>query len=143
MISNQSLELAASDRYEHWRDHRLRHPFEGGHLADSLRFYRNSDLEAWAHCVMEDDVVGAAELGARLADEGHQVWLTRDLETARAWVRERRVGDERAGLIASGQARRLAAEGLFVDHKPSIAQWIAFSISICAGIAEPSHSRLL
>ena len=43
---------------------------------------------------------------------------------ARSWARERRVGDERTGLIASGQARRLAAEGLFVDQKPSIAQWM-------------------
>jgi hypothetical protein len=31
---------------------------------------------------------------------------------------------ERVGLIASGQARRLAAEGLFVDLKPDIANWM-------------------
>ena len=73
---------------------------------------------------MEDDRSGARELSARLAAEGHQVWLTRDLEAARSWARECRVGDERAGLIASGQARRLAAEGLFVDQKPSIAEWM-------------------
>lgn len=52
------------------------------------------------------------------------MWLTRDLAAAREWVRHHRVGDERAGLIASGQARRLAAEGLFVDQKPSIAHWM-------------------
>ena len=52
------------------------------------------------------------------------MWLTRDLTAAREWVRHYRVGEERAGLIASGQARRLAAEGLFVDQKPSIAQWM-------------------
>lgn len=39
-------------------------------------------------------------------------------------MRERRAGQERAGIIASGQARRLAAEGLFVDHKPDIAGWM-------------------
>ena len=73
---------------------------------------------------MENDQAGALEISERLAGEGHQVWLTRDLETAREWARRHRVGDERAGLIASGQARRLAAEGLFVDQKPSIAHWM-------------------
>ena len=43
---------------------------------------------------------------------------------ARQWVRVRRVGQERAGIIASGQARRLAAEGLFVDFKPDITAWM-------------------
>ena len=60
----------------------------------------------------------------RLATEGNQFLLSRDLEAGRSVARGRRVGDGRAGLIASGQARRLAAEGLFVDLKPSIAQWM-------------------
>ena len=73
---------------------------------------------------MEDDHAGARERAEHLAGEGHHVWLTRKLEAARSWARARRLGDERAGLIASGQARRLAAEGLFVGQKPSIAQWM-------------------
>ena len=31
---------------------------------------------------------------------------------------------QRTGLIASGQGKRLAAEGLFVDYKPDIATWM-------------------
>ena len=123
-VSESSLKLAEFDNPDYWSEHRLRLPFQSGHLSHSLRFYRNRDLEAWAHCVVEDEVEEAAALGIRLANEGHQVWLTRDLESARAWAREHRVGDEHAGLIASGQARRLAAEGLFVGLKPSIAQWM-------------------
>jgi hypothetical protein len=46
------------------------------------------------------------------------------LEAARNWVRSCRIGEDRGGVIASGQARRLAAEGLFVDLKPSIADWM-------------------
>jgi hypothetical protein len=123
-ISDTSLELAEFENPGYWRDHVLRLPLEAGHLSHSLRFYRNRDLEAWAHSVMEDEIDEAVLLGNRLENEGHQVWLTRDLKSARDWAREQRVGDERAGLIASGQGRRLAAEGLFVDLKPSIAQWM-------------------
>lgn len=123
-ISDVSLELAEFSEAEHWSRHPARIQLETGHLAHSLRFYRNRDVEAWAHCLMENDKAEAFALSKRLAGEGHQVWLTRDLSVARKWARDHRVGDERAGLIASGQGRRLAAEGLFVDQKPSIAHWM-------------------
>jgi hypothetical protein len=123
-VSDQSLDLAELVGEAHWRTHPRRIGLNAGHLSHSLRFYRNKEVEEWVHCVMTDDQAGALALSDRLAVEGHQVWLTRDIEVARRWARKRRVGDERAGLIASGQARRLAAEGLFVDQKPSIAQWM-------------------
>jgi hypothetical protein len=123
-ISEISLDLAEFNDAEHWRNHPSRIKVSGGHLSHSLRFYRNRDVESWVHCVMEGDQAGALALSESLAEEGHQVWLTRELEVARSWARSHRVGDERAGLIASGQGRRLAAEGLFVDQKPSIAHWM-------------------
>jgi len=89
-----------------------------------MRYYRNGDLELWADLTLNGKVEDAARLALKLDDQGDTVWLTRSLATARQWVRERRVGQERAGLIASGQARRLAAEGLFVDLKPDIASWM-------------------
>ena len=39
-------------------------------------------------------------------------------------VRLKLIRRSRAGIVASGQAKRLAAEGLFVDFKPDIATWI-------------------
>lgn len=123
-ISDQSLEHTDLGDPARWRGHSLRIALESGHLSQSLRFYRNSGVEAWVSRVMSDDRAEAFKLGSRLAAEGHHAWVTRDLQLARAWARSRRVGEERAGLIASGQARRLAAEGLFVDQKPDIAQWM-------------------
>jgi hypothetical protein len=89
-----------------------------------MRFYRNGDLERWADHVLNNRADAAAKLALELENRGDTVWITRSLATARQWVRERRVGQERAGIIASGQARRLAAEGLFVDLKPDIAAWM-------------------
>ena len=59
-----------------------------------------------------------------LAENKNTIWLTRSLESARKWAKFRTVGGQRSGLIASSQARRLAAEGLFVDYKPDIATWM-------------------
>lgn len=123
-VANSTLELAEFKDEARWRDHSLRLGMAVGHLHQSLRFYRNGKLEAWVHCLMKNDKAGARAIGSRLAEEGHQVWLTRDLDVARSWVRSHRVGEERAGIIASGQARRLAADGLYVDQKPSIAHWM-------------------
>lgn len=123
-ISDESLKLSEFEDPDHWSEHPLRRPLQSGHLSHSLRFYRNREIETWAHCVVEDEPEKAASLASVLAKEGHQVWLTRDIDAARAWAHDHRIGEERAGLIASGQGRRLAAEGLFVDLKPSIAQWM-------------------
>jgi hypothetical protein len=59
-----------------------------------------------------------------MESHGNTVWATRSLENAKRWARSQTVGNQRSGLIASGQARRLAAEGLFVDYKPDIASWM-------------------
>lgn len=97
---------------------------QNGHLPHSLRYYRNGGIERWAEHVLANDPSSAVPIAAELDGSGDSLWLARDLARARAWVRARRVGEEKAGLIASGQARRLAAEGLFVDHKPDIAKWM-------------------
>jgi hypothetical protein len=123
-ISDSTILLDAAICKAGWDRHPLRDPLEVGHLPHSMRYYRNSDLERWAGYVLDGDWEDAAVVAHALDTRGDSVWLTRDLGVARRWVRERRVGEERAGIIASGQARRLAAEGLFVDLKPSIAEWM-------------------
>ncbi len=117
----QLPELAADPR---WHDHTSRLVLDHGHLGHSMRFYRNASVERWAHHILENDSAQAAQIAGALDAEGHTVWVTRDLARARAWARERRVGEERSGIIASSQARRLAAHGLRVDEKPDIATWM-------------------
>lgn len=123
-ISDQTLALGEVVSSGKWAYHPLRDRLGTGHLPHSMRYYRNGDLERWAEYVLSDRVACAAELARDLDGRGDTVWITRSLASARQWVRERRVGQERAGIIASGQARRLAAEGLFVDFKPDIAAWM-------------------
>jgi hypothetical protein len=123
-ISDQTLALDEVASSGSWARHPLRDQLGTGHLPHSMRYYRNGDLERWADHILCDRVADASKLARELDGRGDTVWITRSLSNARQWVRERRVGQELAGIIASGQARRLAAEGLFVDFKPDIAAWM-------------------
>ena len=123
-IAQETLDLVECESKSIWAEHKSRLFMENGHLHHSLRFYRNKELESWVHHVLEDDVTQAKSVAAVLATEGHQVFLTRDIETARNWVRSKRIGHERSGIVASAQARRLEAEGLFVKYKPEIHHWM-------------------
>jgi hypothetical protein len=123
-ISDKTLALGEVASNGQWAEHQLRDHLGTGHLPHSMRFYRNGDLERWADLVLRDQAGAAAQLAHELDKRGDTVWITRSLSDARQWVRQKRVGQERAGIIASGQARRLAAEGLFVDFKPDIAAWM-------------------
>jgi len=51
------------------------------------------------------------------------VVITRDLNKAKAWVKEKCQGTTRYGLLASSSALRLKAEGIFVKNDVSVADW--------------------
>lgn len=64
-----------------------------------------------------------AERAFRKVKAVYPVHLTRDLNTARAWLRRRARGNERFGLVASSGARRLRPEGIHVRAEIEPANW--------------------
>ncbi len=123
-IADTTLNLAEFTNREKWAVHSNRRQLKNGHLHQSMRYYRNAKVEEWVSAVLKGDTAAAYALSTTLAENKNTIWLTRSLETARKWAKFHTVGGQRSGLIASGQARRLAAEGLFVDYKPDIATWM-------------------
>jgi hypothetical protein len=123
-IADETLELAEFEGRVKWAAHPSRRLLKNGHLHQSMRYYRNAKIEEWVGAVLSDQVKTAQALAAEMDMNGNQVLMTRSLDEARKWAKSRAVGSQRSGLIASGQARRLAAEGLFVDYKPDIATWM-------------------
>ena len=124
VVANQTLELfSETDRHALISSPRLHEPLDCGHLPHSLRYYRNLGLEKWASAVLDGDKTTAID-AAKLLEASDTIWVTRNLSSAKAWVRRQRVGEERMGLVGSGKGVRLAAEGLFVSLKPSIAEWM-------------------
>lgn len=123
-VGDDTLELLPAAAAAIWRANSRRQPLRLGHLRQSMRFYRNESIERWVSEVLEGTAQRAANIASQLDGQGATVWMTRDLASARHWAKANALGGQRCGLIASGQARRLAAHGLFVDLKPDIATWM-------------------
>ncbi|MCC6707704.1 MAG: DUF2075 domain-containing protein [Gammaproteobacteria bacterium] len=123
-IDDETLSLAEITERDKWSAHPKRKHLFHGHLRQSMRFYRNSAVEEWVGALIDGRIADAASLATQLGKHESVIWLTRNLSSARRWGKRHAIGGQRVGLIASGQARRLAAEGLFVDHKPDIADWM-------------------
>ncbi len=78
------------------------------HLAISKRSYESVVTAAWVNAVLD----GKSEEAHRLSTQGLPIYITRDLDVARSWLRANAKGDRRAGLIASSGAARLRADGV-------------------------------
>ena len=92
------------------------------HLATSVRSFRTPDLAAFVKAVLDVDIDAVKALYARIKDK-YPLLLTRDLNEAKAWVKERSKGTTRYGLIASSGALRLKPEGLFVKNSIDVPNW--------------------
>jgi len=79
------------------------------HLRVALRSIRAQRISDWVNAVLEGDQLGASAIAQGMGDCPK---LTRSLETAKAWLNEKRRGFSRSGLVGSAYASRLRADGL-------------------------------
>lgn len=82
------------------------------HLSVSMRSFRAETLSDFISHVLNGDAQAAKRAMAAL--DRYPIVLTRDLNAARQWLRNRKQsrGSERYGLVASSGAHRLKPEGL-------------------------------
>ena len=92
------------------------------HLATSVRSFRTPDLAAFVKAVLDADTDEARHLYQQIKDK-YPIVITRDLDKAKAWVKEHCQGTTRYGLMASSGALRLKPEGIFVKNEISVANW--------------------
>lgn len=97
-------------------------PDEALHLAVSLRSFRAEHLSRLVKAVLDHEADEARALAARLAGN-YPIAITRDLKTAKAWVRARARGTERFGLVASSKAKRLKPEAVDVRYEIDPVHW--------------------
>jgi hypothetical protein len=83
------------------------------HLSQSVRFHFATGLSQWAGGIVEDtSVVGELhEIARSLREEGYQIRVTRNLDTAKnfLWEKYRDQPEARFGLMASARDKSLAA----------------------------------
>ena len=99
-----------------------------GHLSDSMRYYRNQEIENWIHFLMTNEPEQAKKVSNQL-DIEDRILISRSIDNARKYVREKTFGSERMGLLASSGGKRLVGEGIYVIPKAEtkIPQWMLTS----------------
>lgn len=83
-------------------------------LTISLRSRRAERLHLWVSALLGEQVDAAMDLAIDIQREGFPLWVTRDLDQARSYARDRYIGDDSSlyGLVASSQAKNLATLGI-------------------------------
>jgi DUF2075 family protein len=96
-------------------------PSEKLDLTITLRSHIAEDIAAWVELLLIGDPYKAQEKMSRIYAQGFDIYLTRDLELAKNYVRDRYEGqeDKRFGLIASSKASNLEEYGVRVGFNYS------------------------
>lgn len=91
------------------------------HLSVPLRSYKAEALSAFV-----DHLISLNPTSARIALDAcseFPLFLTRDLDVAKTWLKRRQRGSRRTGLVASSGGRRLRAHGLDVRTELDVENW--------------------
>jgi hypothetical protein len=91
------------------------------HLGVSMRSFRAETLSDFISHLLNGDAEAARQAHEKL--ENYPIYLTRDLNTARRWLRDTARGSERYGLVASSGALRLRPEGIHIKAAIDPANW--------------------
>lgn len=81
------------------------------HLGISQRSFREENLSKYVSYLLQNKLEDAKEVNKQLSLK-YKICITRDLEKARAWLRQNRRGSERMGLLATSKAKRLKPYGI-------------------------------
>lgn len=92
------------------------------HLKVAIRSFRAEKLSAMVGAMIAGDAAKAKALFGEI--KGHfPIFLTRDLNQAKTWLRSKARGSERFGLVSSSKALRLKAHGIHVKARIEPADW--------------------
>ena len=92
------------------------------HLAVSMRAFRAESVSKIVHDLLELDSVSAKKEYEKIKDR-YPIVLTRDLNTAKKWLKEKARGTERYGIVCSSQAYRLKPLAIDVRVNPDHVHW--------------------
>ncbi len=92
------------------------------HLSISQRSFKANNLNAWVNALINNETEKALEL-SKLISEKYPLIITRNIETAREWLKQKKSGNKRIGLVASSGGLRLKPCGIQVREVIDEAMW--------------------
>ncbi len=92
------------------------------HLAVSMRSFRAEHLSNMVHELLDGNIEKARDIYELFKDK-YPIVLTRNLDKAKQWLREKARGNERYGLVVSSKAARLKPMAIDVRCQPDTVHW--------------------
>ena len=92
------------------------------HLSISMRSFRSEKQSAFVKALLDCNIEEAASLYNELKEK-YPIVLTRDLNTAKEWVRTKSRGSERYGMMATSAAERLRTRGIWAANDIKPVKW--------------------
>ncbi len=92
------------------------------HLSVSVRSFRSEKISELMHEILEAKHERANRLLGEIKND-FPILITRDLTTAKKWLRTQAKGSERIGLVANSGGRRLRPLGIDVKNEISAPNW--------------------
>jgi Uncharacterized conserved protein (DUF2075) len=92
------------------------------HLSVSVRSFRSEKISELMHEILEANYKRSTTLIGEIKND-FPLFITRDLTTAKNWLRTQAKGSERIGLVASSGGRRLRPLGIDVKNEISSPNW--------------------
>ena len=91
------------------------------HLAVSMRSFRAEKLSSFVHALLNLEMEKSQFLYKELTR--YPIVLTRDIEKAKKWLKQKARGSERYGMIVSSNAYRLKPLAIDVRVQPDTVSW--------------------
>ena len=92
------------------------------HLSVSMRSFRSEKQSAFVKALLDCEVEAARHLYEELKEK-YPIFLTRNLDVAKQWVRGKARGSERYGIMATSAAERLRTRGIWARNDIKPVKW--------------------
>jgi DUF2075 family protein len=93
------------------------------HLSVSVRSFRSEKLSEFVHAILDINTIKAKELYKNYLKIDYPIKITRDFNIAKQWLKQKTLGSERSGVVASSGAYRLRPYGICVKNKINAPIW--------------------
>jgi hypothetical protein len=98
------------------------HTDESLHLSVSMRSFRAEHVSGLVKSILDLDLTESRSLWEKVR-ERYPIALTRDVPTAKAWLKDKARGSERYGMVVSSQAQRLKPYAIDVRSPVEPIHW--------------------
>lgn len=92
------------------------------HLSVSVRSFRSEKISSFVHEVIDGNAIQAKSILSEI-NKLFPIYLTRDFNVAKGWLRKNAKGTERIGLVGSSGGRRLRPLGIDVKNEITAEDW--------------------